>query len=277
MGETIPYITATTAGYLAGGPAGGFAVGSMVEGNSAYRTALEYGVPDSKARGIGAGVGIVAGAIEAYGGRYAEQLLLRATSKLRTKAAKSGAVLTIGTVVEALEEGAQEVAQVTGEEIYRDVDWNEAASRTLSSMAAGAFLGGTFKAVGSAGRAALGPSGKPLIDEAIKEGPQPPVVAPVVDATPPVDPQRRADDLRRVKNILTQDEFAQLSDDAKFEEAKKMLRPDGIVPTREEILGETAAQPDAAISQAQSAIEAVGKLPRGASPSRGRTSRSGQA
>ena len=135
IGETIPYITATTAAYVVAGPLGGFAVGSMVEGNSAYKDAIDSGVSETKAKAIGVGVGVVSGAIEAFGGKYAEQLLLKATAKLKSKLAKAGAVFTIGTAVEALEEGAQEIAAIVGEETYRDVDWNEISTQIACSIA----------------------------------------------------------------------------------------------------------------------------------------------
>lgn len=173
IGETIPYITATTAGYVTLGPMGGFTVGAMVEGNSAYRTALEYGVPETKAKKIGVGVGVVSGAVEAFGGRYAEQLLIKATAKLKTKVAKAGAVFGIGTVVEALEEGAQEIAAITGEETYRDVNWNERVSRTLGAMAGGGFLGGAMRGGSMAARGII---------------PETPPTAPIVAPRKPVAP-----------------------------------------------------------------------------------------
>ena len=155
IGETVPYITATTAAYIVAGPVGGFTVGSLVEGNSAYRVALDAGVPEDKARKIGVGVGLISGAVEAFGGRFAEDLLLRATAKLRSKILKAGAVFTVGTVVEALEEGAQEIAQITGEKTYRDVSWKEGVNRTLGSMAGGAFLGGTMRVGSMSGKGIL--------------------------------------------------------------------------------------------------------------------------
>jgi len=194
IGETIPYITATTAGYVTLGPVGAFTVGSMVEGNTAYRTAVDFfkaknkGKPltpkqENQAKKIGAGVGVVAGAVEAFGGKYAEQLLLKATAKLKSKLAKAGAVFGIGTVVEALEEGAQEVAAITGEETYRDVNWNERVSRTLGAMAGGGFLGGAMRGGSMAGRGLL--FGKPPT-EAIPaaERPTEPITKPEARITP---------------------------------------------------------------------------------------------
>ena len=152
IGETIPYITGTTAAYMAAGPMGSFAVGSLVEGNSAYRTALDDGVSEEKAKKIGVGVGIVSGAIESFGGRGTEILLNKATAKLKSKIAKGVAIFGTGTIVEALEEAGQEVAAITGEETYRDVDWKERVDRTLSAAAGGAFLGGAFRSATMAKR-----------------------------------------------------------------------------------------------------------------------------
>ncbi len=153
--ETVPYITATTASYLIGGPLGGFATAAMVEGNSSYRTALDAGVPEEQATKIGAMVGVAAGAIEAFGGRGAEQLLTRVAGKIQSKMGRTGAIFGIGTVIEALEEGGQEIAAITGEKTYRDVNWEEATNRTLGSMAGGAFLGGAMKGGGLAIRGAI--------------------------------------------------------------------------------------------------------------------------
>jgi hypothetical protein len=154
IGETLPYITATTAATLLGGGLGGFAVGAIVEGGASYRQALDEGVPEDKARLIGVGVGMLNGAIETVGGKGAEALLSKAITKLQGKL--SGSVVRFGvrTVVEALEEGAQELSTITGESTYKDVDWNDVVDRTLGSMAGGAFLGGAFN-VASSGTSAL--------------------------------------------------------------------------------------------------------------------------
>ena len=157
--ETVPYITATSVATVVAGPFGGFAVGSMVEGNSAYRTALDHftelnkGKPltdaqKSQAKMIGAMVGVAAGAIEAYGGKYAGELFEKVAGKIANKAGQTAAKFGISTVIEALEEGSQEIAAIAGESTYRDVSWEEGVKRTLGSMAAGGLLGGTAK-VGS--------------------------------------------------------------------------------------------------------------------------------
>lgn len=144
IGETLPYITATTAATLLGGGLGGFAVGAIVEGGASYRQALDEGVPEDKARLIGVGVGMLNGAIETVGGRGAEALLSKAIAKLQGKLSGSVTRFGVRTVVEALEEGAQELSTITGESTYKDVDWDEVVDRTLGSMAGGAFLGGAF-------------------------------------------------------------------------------------------------------------------------------------
>ena len=148
--ETIPYITATT---IAAAPTfgiGGFFVGASVEGNSAYRTALDYGVDEQTARNIGVGVGLVNGAIETIGGRTAGALLDRVVGKIADKTFKKVASFGVGMVVEALEEGTQELSTITGESTYKDVPWKEIVNRTAASMAGGAFLGGVFRAMDTA-------------------------------------------------------------------------------------------------------------------------------
>lgn len=180
IGETIPYITATTAAYITAGPMGGFAIGNMVEGNSAYRTAQDHfktvnkGKPltqsqEKQAKNIGIGVGLVSGAVESFGGAGAEKLFRLATDKLKSKLAKAGAVFATGMVIEALEEGAQELAAITGEKTYRDVGWGEVVDRTTSAMAGGAFLGGAFRVAASGGRGLLRDQGTKELNKAAKE------------------------------------------------------------------------------------------------------------
>ena len=95
---------------------GGFATGSMIEGNSSYMNALDHfkelnqGKPltdeqRSLARKIGAGVGIVSGAIEAFGGGAAEKLMKKSVQKhLTNKLAHGVAKYNVGVLTEALEE-----------------------------------------------------------------------------------------------------------------------------------------------------------------------------
>lgn len=218
--ETVPYITATSIGVITAGPLGGFAVGSMVEGNSSYRTALDFGVPEDKAKRIGAMVGVAAGAIEAFGGRYASHLLEKVARKIVNKGVRTGAVFGVGTVIEALEEGSQEIAAITGEETYRDVSWKEATNRTLGSMAAGGFLGGTAKVGTSTVRGvpeAVGPETDireqiPPISEAVDTSGLPPLET-VPTGKPPQVPKEL---------IVTPEK-------AKVEAPSKALKP----PTRE--------------------------------------------
>ncbi len=145
FGETIPYITATTIASIPTLGVGGFFVGATVEGNSAYRTALDEGVDEDTARKIGVAVGIFSGAVETVGGKFAGKLFDSATAKIKNKIIGKVAKFGASTLVEALEEGTQEIAALTGENIYRDVNWKEAVQRTGSAMIGGAFLGGVFK------------------------------------------------------------------------------------------------------------------------------------
>ena len=150
--ETIPYITATTAATILAGPLGGFGVGWMVEGNAAYQTAIDDGIDPELAAQIGMGVGVASGAIEAFGGRYADKLLAGATKKIKNKIMRGGAQLTIGSITEALEEAGQEVSAIVGEEVYRDVSWDEAVRRTVVAAGGGFAVGGLFKTAGAAVR-----------------------------------------------------------------------------------------------------------------------------
>ena len=193
IGETIPYITATTAGYLLGGPVGAFPVAAIVEGHGSYQEAIDAGVDPEKAKNIGVAVGIVSGAIESVGGKGAEVLFTKAVSKLKNKIAKRAALFGVGTVVEALEEGGQEVAAITGEKTYREVDWEETVGRTLGSMAGGAFLGGVIKGGGVGIRSLLSQAAAPSVkqpSEPIAKPTVAPVAAKVAPSRPVVEPTK---------------------------------------------------------------------------------------
>ncbi len=184
IGETIPYITATTAGYLLGGPLGAFPVAAIVEGHSFYQEAIDSGVDPKKAKNIGVAVGIVSGAIESIGGRGVELLFTRVVSKVKNKIVKGVALFGIGTIVEALEEGGQEIAAITGEKTYREVNWEETVGRTLSSMAGGAFLGGVMKGGGVGVRTLLSQAATAEPPSAALIAPPEPPAAPPVAAVP---------------------------------------------------------------------------------------------
>lgn len=153
--ETVPYITATTAASLLIGPVGGFLVGHAVEGNSAYRTALEHDVPEARARQIGAAVGLAAAAIESFGGAATDKLFAAVSEKIMDRGLRAGAKFGFGTVSEALEEAGQEIANEIGESTYRDVPWDEAVRRTMMAAGGGAALGGGFHMGRTATRLAL--------------------------------------------------------------------------------------------------------------------------
>lgn len=150
--QTIPYITGTTAATLIAGPLGGFAVGWMVEGNSAYQTAIDEGLSEEDAKAIGMGVGMIAGAIETTGMLGADKLFEAATAKIKNKIIRGGVSLTVGSITEALEEASQELTAIAGESLYKDVDFEDAVKRTLASAAGGAAVGGMFKTVSAAAR-----------------------------------------------------------------------------------------------------------------------------
>ncbi|HUV45537.1 MAG TPA: hypothetical protein VMW45_00500 [Dehalococcoidia bacterium] len=247
VGETIPYITATTAAYVVAGPMGGFAVGSMVEGNSAYKEAIDSGVSEDKAKTIGVGVGIVSGAIEAFGGKYAEQLLLKATAKLKSKLAKAGAVFTIGTAVEALEEGAQEIAAIAGEETYRDVDWNETATRIAGAMAGGAFLGGAMRGASIATKRLTQFPDKPLAERGMK---------PVEPTKEHAKLEEDLTDAIQEKTGLPEEQARKVAQDAIDDKFYAPPEEEAVPPITEAITAPTAAvepskAPEATIPKAQ--------------------------
>jgi hypothetical protein len=152
-GGTVPYVAGTTLGGVTAGIAGMFAVGATVEGNSAYRTALDDDVPEEKAQMIGVAVGIVSGGIESIGGRVATGVIQKATSKLKNKILQKGAAFTIGSFSEGLEEVGQMLAELTGESTYREIGWREIVSRTGRAGIGGLTMGGTFTGIRTGGQA----------------------------------------------------------------------------------------------------------------------------
>ena len=179
--QTIPYIGSTTLAYLGIGPAGPFVVSAFHEGLSHYKQTIDYftelndGEPPTldqqkKAEKIAMGVGVVSGAIESTGFLGAEHLLGSVSKKL-TKKGIIGAGLTIGSLIESLEEGGQEISALVGEKMYRDVNWNEALKRVLSAMAGGFIVGGIFKGGGiSANRLIAADRIEKFRQSLIKEG-----------------------------------------------------------------------------------------------------------
>jgi len=148
----IPYISATTVASIIGGPLGGFAVGWMVEGNAAYQTAIDNSVAEEDARLIGFSVGVISGAIEVVGGRFADDLINRATTKMTNRIVQKTVAFTAQSFSEAIEEASQEVAALTGEATYKDIDWDEVVNRTITSAGQGASVGGLFNTVRSSAR-----------------------------------------------------------------------------------------------------------------------------
>ncbi|HUT58104.1 MAG TPA: GNAT family N-acetyltransferase, partial [Phycisphaerae bacterium] len=144
IAETMPYITATTLASIGTGGWGGFFVGYMVEGNSAYQSALDAGVPEDKARRIGAAVGLVNALIETVGGKTTDKFFGLITDKITNRILAEGAEFAFGSFGELLEESGQEVSDIVGEGFYKDVPWKEAVRRVMLAGAAGAALGGTF-------------------------------------------------------------------------------------------------------------------------------------
>ncbi len=168
--ETGPYIAMTTGATILLGPAGGFTVGSLVEGNNSYQTTLDFadkmeaegdvsGAQNARemAPSIAIGVGIFSGAIESVGGGIADDVLRKLTTKFSNKIIRGGITLGIGSLIEGLEEAGQELTQITGESKYRDVPWDEVVNRTLQAGEAGVALGGVFRGASVSARGVFGP------------------------------------------------------------------------------------------------------------------------
>uniref|UniRef100_A0A6M3XFR8 Uncharacterized protein n=1 Tax=viral metagenome TaxID=1070528 RepID=A0A6M3XFR8_9ZZZZ len=142
--QTAPYITATTAGTMVAGPMGGFVAGSSLMGNSAYQKAIDNDVPEMQARAIGAAVGLFSGVVESFGGVVAGKYVDIIAAKISSKYLAKGAAFVLSDAIEGMEEGVQEIADITGEAVYKDIDFKEGVKRVLVASAGGVALGGVF-------------------------------------------------------------------------------------------------------------------------------------
>ena len=165
VGETAPYMVATTAASFAtGGLAtvagagtaataaafgalGGGVVSFGVEGNSAYQGAIDAGVEEGMARRIGVQVGLINAAIEMVGGsgsKYFRSSVKKGFSN-RMKAAGKWTVDRVKVALaEAMEEAGQEASTMIGESQYRKIDGKEVVDRVIMAAGAGFALGGAM-------------------------------------------------------------------------------------------------------------------------------------
>ena len=165
VGETAPYMVATTAASFAtGGLAtvagagtaataaafgalGGGVVSFGVEGNSAYQGAIDAGVEEGMARRIGVQVGLINAAIEMVGGS-GSKYFRSSVKKGFSNRMKAAGKWTVGRVkvalAEAMEEAGQEASTMIGESQYRKIDGKEVVDRVIMAAGAGFALGGAM-------------------------------------------------------------------------------------------------------------------------------------
>ena len=161
VGETLPYVVATTAAALAtGGLAGSAIFGAIgggfisfgVEGNAAYQDAFAATGDEVMSRKIGLQVGLINAVVEAVpfgsGTKYVKGMWKTSLEKaVETKMMKAGkwTLKQLKTAVEeGLEESGQELSTMYGETKYREVKGKEIVERVLQAGAAGFLLGGAM-------------------------------------------------------------------------------------------------------------------------------------
>lgn len=162
VGQAAPYMAAAVgATMMTGTPLAAFGVGYSVEGDNAYRTAIELGAPEDEAQLRRFLVGTINGAIEqmqvsrvmsfAKTGRgSAKGILKTASDRALKKALKQAGKLTYEaakhSAAEALEEVLQETTQIASEAKYNPKVWDQATQRIgmagLGGGVVGLLLGG---------------------------------------------------------------------------------------------------------------------------------------
>lgn len=164
LGDTLPMMATAAAATVATGPVGGFLVAGTAEGDSAYREAIAGGATPEQAELERLVVGTINGTIElaqvgqvlrlgkGAGKEVARAFAKEASDRALQKIAKAAGRVTAASVVNAMEEGVEEVAQEwvgEGAAILihdKEFDAQEMLSRTGQAFAGGAtaglFLGG---------------------------------------------------------------------------------------------------------------------------------------
>jgi len=209
VGETAPYIVATTAASLAGGgwaaaaqlgrsgmaifgALGGGVVSFGVEGNSAYQAAIDGGVPEGPARQIGFQVGLLAAAIEAIpfgsGVKYLKPMWKESAEKaVSTKLRTLGKWTTDRVkvaIAEGIEEAGQEMAAIYGEKKYKEVKGKEIVERVIGAGAAGFALGGAMSITLGLATQQGAEAEAEKVRKQMAEGPVEPIARPAVQTRP---------------------------------------------------------------------------------------------
>ena len=181
VGDALPFMAATIAATIIGGPTAGFGVAYSVEGKNAYFDALEGGATQSQAEMEGMVVGSINAAIEglqvgkvmkfARAGKGSAKAVAAAGKKNAIKAlVKQGKNITKESVklsiTEGLQEAAQEIVSVlapatTGRELQEEGK----AKRILQSGLGGAVAGPILGGAGHISQAAAGRFGIEVDEE----------------------------------------------------------------------------------------------------------------
>lgn len=210
VGQTLPFMAASTlATILTGTPVAAFGVGFAVEGDSAFRDAIESGADENEAHLDRMIVGTLNGAIEQMqvGGilKFAKKggvktLLNAAKEKSLKKLFRKGLKLTTNTVKHSINEGLEEALQETvgivtpaitrGEKLPTAKEFGKRVGKAgLGGAVVGGILGGAGSIVGKteAGQAQVAE----IEPEAVKGEvlqPKPTKTPPKTPVKPPVRP-----------------------------------------------------------------------------------------
>ena len=162
VGDALPFMAATVAATLTGGPVAGFGVAFSVEGASAYSDALKDGATQKQAEIEGFIVGSINAALELLqvervikfaktGKTSIKGIAKSAKQRALKKLIKQGKNLTKETIKLAITEGVQESLQettavlaplTTGREIQKEGKLQRIGQAGLGGAVAGVFLGG---------------------------------------------------------------------------------------------------------------------------------------
>lgn len=163
-GRTLPYFAVATVAGAAAGPAATWAVTAAIEGDGAYRDAIAAGATEEQAQlnriivgsvnGVIelAQVGKVLGVAEGASGAALKEFKDAVAERAWKKIAKAGGKLTTAQVIDAVGEGAEEVAQewvgAGAARIIHGEEMTDMARRTGTAFAGG-FVGGGLLQGGS--------------------------------------------------------------------------------------------------------------------------------